>query len=116
MEIYFAGSIRGGREDVDLYLGIIKHLQNYGHVLTEHIGNKSISIMGEDGISDTQIHNRDMKWLSKSQVVVAEVTKASLGVGYEIGRRLKETCRCQDLTGRIFYVYIVHKLIEDFQQ
>ena len=46
MDIYFAGSIRAGREDVDLYLGIIKHLQNYGHVLTEHVADKSISIMG----------------------------------------------------------------------
>ncbi len=93
MDIYFAGSIRAGREDVDLYLGIIKHLQNYGHVLTEHVADKSISIMGEDGISDAQIHDRDMDWLTKSRVIVAEVTRASLGVGYEIGRIVERNSR-----------------------
>ena len=27
-----------------------------------------------------------MRWLGKSKIIVAEVTQASLGVGYEIGR------------------------------
>ena len=84
MKIYFAGSIRGGREDVDLYLKIINHLKNYGEVLTEHIGDKDLK--GEEGKSDTFIHNRDMDWLSEANTLVAEVTSPSLGVGYEIGR------------------------------
>ncbi|PIN89540.1 nucleoside 2-deoxyribosyltransferase [Candidatus Pacearchaeota archaeon CG10_big_fil_rev_8_21_14_0_10_32_14] len=85
-KIYFAGSIRGGREDVDLYHELIRNLQNYGEVLTEHIGNREISIQGEDGISDSFIHNRDLGWLTKANRIVAEVTTASLGVGYELGR------------------------------
>lgn len=32
MKIYFAGSIRGGREDVALYLQIINYLKNFGEV------------------------------------------------------------------------------------
>lgn len=30
-----------------------------------------------------------MNWLKQSDVIVAEVTKASLGVGYEIGRMVE---------------------------
>jgi len=35
-----------------------------------------------------QILERDMDWLAKSQVVVAEVTQPSLGVGFEIARAI----------------------------
>ena len=85
-EIYFAASIRGGREDVELYLKLISHLRNYGEVLTEHIGDKKLAISGEDNLSDPFIHDRDMEWLGRSKTIVAEVTTASLGVGYELGR------------------------------
>ena len=34
MKIYFAGAIRGGREDSALYLEIVKLLRAYGEVLT----------------------------------------------------------------------------------
>lgn len=85
-EIYFAGSIRGGREDVELYLQLIEHLRQYGNVLTEHVGDRTLALKGEDGLTNPAIHNRDMGWLGRSKRIVAEVTTASLGVGYEIGR------------------------------
>ena len=40
MKIYFCGSIRGGRKDGELYARIIKQLEAYGKVLTEHVGHK----------------------------------------------------------------------------
>lgn len=86
MKIYFAGSIRGGRDDKELYLEIINLLGKYGKVLTEHIGDKTLSAMGEDGPTDEYIYDRDMAWLNEADVVVAEVTTPSLGVGYEIGK------------------------------
>lgn len=91
MEIYFAGSIRGGRDDVDLYVKIINHLKKYGDVLTEQgVGNKSITHMGEYGSEDRMIHDRDLNWILSSEVIVAEVTTPSLGIGYEIGRALEK--------------------------
>jgi nucleoside 2-deoxyribosyltransferase len=89
MKIYFAGSIRGGREDAALYNELIKHLWNYGEVLTEHIGELKMTHLGDDGPSDCFIHNRDMEWLISSDVIVAEVTIVSMGVGYEIGRAVE---------------------------
>ena len=85
-KIYFAASIRGGRDDVELYIRLIEHLRKYGEVLTEHIGNKKLSSLGEDKLTDFEIHNRDMSWVGQSRDIVAEVTTASLGVGYELGR------------------------------
>ena len=84
LKIYFAGSIRGGREHIDFYIGIIEYLQNFGEVLTEHVGNSSITPEGENTLTDNFIFNRDMEWLSSSDVIVAEVSNPSLGVGFEI--------------------------------
>jgi nucleoside 2-deoxyribosyltransferase len=85
MKIYFAGSIRGGREDKNLYSQIIKNLQKYGTVLTEHIGDQNLTDSGED-LSDKFIYERDLYLIKESDIVVAEVTQPSLGVGYEIGK------------------------------
>ncbi|MBC7766984.1 nucleoside 2-deoxyribosyltransferase [Arenimonas sp.] len=85
MKIYFAGSIRGGRDDKQIYMDIISHLQKHGEVLTEHIGSASLTSMGEGGVTDSYIYERDMEWLNQADVVVAEVTQPSLGVGYELG-------------------------------
>jgi hypothetical protein len=43
MKIYFAGSIRAGRDNVEHYNKIITFLKTYGEVLTEHIGDKTLS-------------------------------------------------------------------------
>lgn len=89
MKIYFAGSIRGGREDATLYQQLIAYLKNYGEVLTEHIGDPSLTCAGNDGPSDRFIHDRDLEWLQAADVLVAEVTTVSMGVGYEIGRAVE---------------------------
>ena len=83
MKIYFAGSIRGGREDIEIYKQIIQHLKRYGEVLTEHVGDDNLS-QGEINLTDKYIHDRDVDWINKCDVFIAEVTRPSLGVGYEI--------------------------------
>lgn len=86
MKIYFAGSIRAGREYASVYEKTINLLSNYGQVLTEHIGDKTISSYGETGITEEEIYNRDMSWLRSADLVVADVSVHSTGVGYEIGQ------------------------------
>lgn len=83
MKIYFAASIRGGRNYVRDYKAIISELRIYGKVLTEHIADDKLDDRGEN-ISDTAIFERDTGWLIESDIIVAEVTQPSLGVGYEI--------------------------------
>jgi hypothetical protein len=88
LKIYFAGAIRGGRDDAALYSDIIGRLSAHGRVLTEHVGDSELSSFGEDG-RDELIHERDLAWLKESNFLVAEVTTQSLGVGYEIGRAVE---------------------------
>jgi len=83
MKVYFAGSIRGGRQDAALYGQIVRKLKRYGRVLTEHVGETSAA---DDDISDEAIYERDMTWLKQADMIVAEVTVPSHGVGYEIAR------------------------------
>lgn len=82
--IYFSGSIRGGRGDQGLYAGLIDHLRTRGEVLTEHVGDPGLTPAGEEGLSESEICDRDLRWINEANVVVAEVTTPSLGVGYEI--------------------------------
>ena len=89
LKIYFAGSIRGGRDDLDYYIKIINYLNKYGIVLTEHIADAALTSYGEKNITDKYIHDRGMDWLLNSDIMVAEVTNPSIGVGYEIGRAIK---------------------------
>jgi len=85
MKIYFAGSIRAGRNDAAVYEAMIGWLRAFGAVLTEHVGDPALSGRGDDGPTDRSIHDRDMAWLASCDCVVAEVTTPSLGVGYELG-------------------------------
>lgn len=82
VKIYFAGSIRGEKANKDIFKSIIEHLKKYGIVLTEHVAN--VDEEGEKKLQDEHIYKRDVSWISESDVFVAEVTKPSLGVGYEI--------------------------------
>ncbi|NUN11907.1 nucleoside 2-deoxyribosyltransferase [Candidatus Micrarchaeota archaeon] len=88
MKIYFAGSIRGGREDAAKYKELIDYLKKYGEVLSEHFGSEKLTSYGE-AYSDEFIHDRDMNWVLSSNAIIAEVTTPSLGVGYELGRALE---------------------------
>jgi hypothetical protein len=91
MKIYFAGSIRAGRDDATIYETMITWLRSYGEVLTEHVGNPLLSAAGDGhlkvacGPDNRYIHDRDMAWLTACDLVIAEVTTPSLGVGYELG-------------------------------
>ena len=83
MKIYFCGSIRGGRENAALYHRMIEALKAYGPVLTEHVGDLSLTEMGGDG-TNGYIWQRDTAWLRECDVVLAECSQPSLGVGYEL--------------------------------
>ena len=98
MKIYFAGAIRGGRTNHESYFKIIEYLKKYGQVLTEHIGDKSLTDFGEKNIPGEEIYERDISWLKETDVFIAEVSIPSLGVGYE-------TAKAEELGKRILCLY-----------
>jgi len=88
MKIYFAGSVRSGRKNSGIYAQLIDFLTHFGDVLTCHVGDNDIEKF-EEQFSEKEIHDRDIKSLSEADVVIAEVSTPSLGVGYEIGRAVE---------------------------
>jgi len=84
MRVYFAGSIRGGRQDADLYSELITFIKRYAEVLTEHVGDTSLTGDKGEGYNASYIYSRDLDWLKSSDLMIAEVSTPSLGVGYEI--------------------------------
>ena len=95
MNIYFAGAIRGGREDAELYSSLIQLLKTFSTVLTEHVGNTTL-LEKELFLSEKEIFKRDMQWLEQADLLIAEVSTPSLGVGYELAaaEKLKIPCYC----------------------
>ena len=67
MNIYFSGSIRGGRDDVDIYNRIISYLKKYGNVLTEHIGDNSLNTLLHLKFNSTIYADRGIHGKGKNQ-------------------------------------------------
>lgn len=83
-KVYFAGSIRGGRVDATLYKRIIDYINKTDNVLTEHIGKANMSLKAQRKEIDVHIYERDTEWLRSCDLLIAECTSPSLGVGYEL--------------------------------
>lgn len=83
-KVYFAGSIRGGREDAQLYKDTIAFIEKTDIVLTEHVGDLTRSIHEQERDKDNLIYTQDTNWLKECDLVIAEGTHPSLGVGYEL--------------------------------
>ena len=82
MRIYFAASIRGGVWNRENYFVLVTYLKKFGSVLTEHIPYTNEMDVSE--ISDKEIFERDVAWIRSADLMVAEVSNPSLGLGYEI--------------------------------
>ena len=82
--IYFSGSITGGRGDVAHYRRIVAALEAEGYrVLAGSVAAAGVSDAG-DALDPQAIFERDIGWLEQADVLVAEVSTPSLGVGYEV--------------------------------
>jgi nucleoside 2-deoxyribosyltransferase len=84
LTIYFAGAITGGRADVAHYRRIVSALEEDGHrVLAGAVASETIGDSGE-ALDACAIFDRDVGWIAEADVLVAEVSMPSTGVGYEI--------------------------------
>lgn len=83
MKIYFAGAIRGGREKADTFAKIADELEKHGEILDKHVANPNVNEL-EANRPFEEIYQRDINWIKECDIVVAEVSTPSLGVGYEI--------------------------------
>lgn len=97
-KIFMSGSMRGGRKLLDTYKFMLEVMLSAGNeVLSPHVANAAI-FDEERGMSEAEIFSRDIGGIQRCDLLVAEVTVPSVGVGYEI-------CRAVDLGKPVLCVY-----------
>jgi nucleoside 2-deoxyribosyltransferase len=85
MKIYFSGSISGGRDHAAIYQHLVAYLQALGHdVLSAHVADLEVLEREKDTLPRL-VFERDVAWVHDCDVMIAEVSTPSLGVGYEYG-------------------------------
>jgi len=84
MKVYFACSVVGGRRDEAVYQAIVEALLADGHQVPTAALAKSDVLLDEEVVHPAEVYKRDIAWIKESDVLVAEVSTPSHGVGYEI--------------------------------
>jgi nucleoside 2-deoxyribosyltransferase len=88
MNIYFACSITGGRQDEIVYQKLVAAMQRDGHhVPTALLASPDVMPL-EGVVSPADVYARDVEWIINCDLLLAEVSTPSHGVGYEIGYAL----------------------------
>lgn len=88
MKIYFACSITGGRQYEQSYQALTQFLLAQGYeVPTAHLAESNILDL-EKVVRPSDVYTRDINWIQTSDILLAEVSVPSHGVGYEIGYAL----------------------------
>lgn len=96
MKVYFSCSITGGRSEEKVYQAMVAAMLAAGYeVPTAHLSAAEV-IEVEKIAEPVEIFTRDMRWLEECDVVVAEVSTPSHGVGYEVavGLTLQKPVLC----------------------
>lgn len=102
MIIYLAGTVRGDRGGVAAGRALAAGLKARGHnVLTEHLLRDDVE-SAESQLSEAEIFNRDLAWLDSCDVLVAEASASSFGVGFEVGYVL---ARAAETGKRVFLLH-----------
>jgi nucleoside 2-deoxyribosyltransferase len=102
MRIYLACTVRGERGGVQAGRAICQRLQQHGHeVLTTHLLADDVE-QAESALTEADVYRRDLDWLSQCDVLVAEASGSSYGVGFEVGY---VTGRARETGQRVLLVY-----------
>jgi 2'-deoxynucleoside 5'-phosphate N-hydrolase len=85
MNIYFACSITGGRDFEPVFQALVKAMLTDGHTIpTARLADSDVREL-ETIVTPQDVYARDVAWIRAANVLVAEVSTPSHGVGYEIG-------------------------------
>jgi hypothetical protein len=100
--IYLACTVRGDRSAVTAARALAGWLETAGHtVLTKHLLDDDVE-GAESALSEREVFERDLRWLHAADVLVAEASGSSYGVGFEVGYVLG---RAERTGQRVLLVY-----------
>lgn len=84
MKIYVSGSMYGGTQKIGTYKIMINELEKHAEVLNKNIADSN-AIENEKYQKDEDIFQDLEQKMIMADIIFAEVTIPSLGVGYELG-------------------------------
>lgn len=85
VNIYLACTVRGDRGAVTALRSLAGHLEQSGHrVLTKHLLEDDVEA-AESGLSEQEVFERDLRWLTAADLLIADASGSSYGVGFEVG-------------------------------
>ncbi|HKB87240.1 MAG TPA: nucleoside 2-deoxyribosyltransferase [Ignavibacteriaceae bacterium] len=85
MIVYCAGAIRGDSSFGESYQDIIEIVKKNGHSALSELNPEFKAAFP---LNEKQVFQRDIKWIEKSSLMIAEISGPSLGVGFEISYAL----------------------------
>lgn len=96
MNIYLACTVRGDRTAIHTARALADAIEDLGHtILTRHLLEDDADIR-EGSLSEREVFERDVRWLEAADVLIAEASGSSYGVGFEVGYvtgRAGQTCQ-----------------------
>ena len=102
MNVYLACTVRGDRSALAVVRELADTIERLGHtVITRHLLADDAD--GEEGrLTERDVFERDMRWLESADLLIAEASGSSYGVGYEVGYVIGRA----DVTGqRVLLLY-----------
>lgn len=85
MKIYLACTVRGDRGGVAAATELADMLERAGHtVMTRHLLADDVET-SEAALGERDVFERDVRWLEEADLLIAEASGSSYGVGFEVG-------------------------------
>jgi 2'-deoxynucleoside 5'-phosphate N-hydrolase len=85
MHIYLACTVRGDRGALSTVRAVADTVESMGHtVLTRHLLGDDADAE-EAGLTERAVFERDLEWLEQADVLIADASGSSYGVGFEVG-------------------------------
>jgi len=102
MLIYLACTVRGDRGAVAGLRAVADALEADGHtILTRHLLDDHVE-GAESTLTERAVYERDLAWLEACDVLVADASGSSFGVGFEVGYVLGRSDRTNQ---RVVMIY-----------
>jgi nucleoside 2-deoxyribosyltransferase len=85
VNVYVACTVRGNRGALGAARALSDLLQRRGHrVLTTHLLADDADA-AESALAERDVFERDLRWLESADLLIAEASGSSYGVGFEVG-------------------------------
>ena len=103
MKIYLACTVRGDRGAVAGLRAVADALEAAGHtILTRHLLDDNVE-GAESTLTERAVYERDMAWLESCDVLIADASGSSFGVGFEVGYVLGRSDRTNQRVVMIYH-------------